>query len=98
MRATATDLVTGKLVVLSDVPLSTAMRASMSIPGAFAPTNVEGWLLGDGGLTRNLPVEVAQDLVPDVIIAVGPIDGRLVYCYNAIYVRRSHHSCQGSAR
>jgi NTE family protein len=71
LRAVATDLVTGRLVVLSDVPLSTAMRASMSIPGAFAPTNIEGWLLGDGGLVRNLPVEVARDMTPDVIIAVN---------------------------
>jgi NTE family protein len=71
LRAVATDLVSGRLVVLSDVPLSTAMRASMSIPGAFAPTNIEGWLLGDGGLVRNLPVEVARDLAPDVIIAVN---------------------------
>ena len=71
LRAVATDLVTGRMIVLSDVPLSTAMRASMSIPGAFAPTNVDGRLLGDGGLTRNLPVEVARDLAPDVIIAVN---------------------------
>ena len=71
MRAVATDLVTGELVVLRDVPLSMAMRASMSIPGAFAPTDIDGWLLGDGGLTRNLPVEVARDMAPDVIIAVN---------------------------
>ena len=71
LRAIATDLVTGRLVVLSDVPLSTAMRASMSVPGVLAPTNIDGWLLGDGGLTRNLPVEVAQDLASDVIIAVN---------------------------
>ena len=70
-RAVATDLETGKPVVLSDVPLSVAMRASMSIPGAFAPTRIEGRLLGDGGLTRNLPVEVARDLGADVIIAVN---------------------------
>ena len=70
-RAVATDLVTGELVVMSDVPLSIAMRASMSVPGAFAPTNVDGRLLGDGGLTRNLPVEVARDLGAEVIIAVN---------------------------
>ena len=71
LRAVATDLVTGELIVLRDVPLSMAMRASMSIPGAFAPTDIDGWLLGDGGLTRNLPVEVARELGPDVIIAVN---------------------------
>jgi len=70
-RAVATDLVTGELVILSDVPLSIAMRASMSVPGAFAPTNVDGRLLGDGGLTRNLPVEVARDMGAEVIIAVN---------------------------
>jgi NTE family protein len=71
LRAVATDLVTGELVVLRDVPLSVAMRASMSIPGAFAPTQVDGRLLGDGGLTRNLPVEVAREMGADVIIAVN---------------------------
>jgi len=70
-RAVATDLVTGEQVVLSDVPLAVAMRASMSVPGAFAPTQVEGRLLGDGGLVRNLPVEVARQMGADVIIAVN---------------------------
>src|SRR6476619_1355013 len=64
----ATDLATGEQVLV-DAPLAIAMRASMSIPGAFAPTQVAGRLLGDGGLTRNLPVEVARELGADVIIA-----------------------------
>ena len=70
-RAVATDLETGKQVVLADVPLSVAMRASMSIPGAFAPTQVDGRLLGDGGLVRNLPVEVAREMGADIVIAVN---------------------------
>lgn len=70
-RAVATDLETGKQVVLSDVSLPIAMRASMSIPGAFAPTEVEGRLLADGGLVRNLPVEVAREMGAEVIIAVN---------------------------
>ena len=61
LRAVATDLETGELVVLHDVPLPIAMRASMSVPGVFAPTQVDGRLLGDGGLVRNLPVEVARE-------------------------------------
>ncbi|QJR16669.1 patatin-like phospholipase family protein [Usitatibacter palustris] len=71
LRAVATDLETGELVVLRDTSLSVAMRASMSIPGAFAPTQVDGRLLGDGGLVRNLPVEVALELGADIIIAVN---------------------------
>lgn len=70
-RAVATDLETGRQVVLDDVPLSVAMRASMSIPGAFAPAQVGGRLLADGGLVRNLPVEVAREMGADVIIAVN---------------------------
>ena len=71
LRAVATDLVTGEQVVLRDVTLAVAMRASMSIPGAFAPTNVDGRLLADGGLARNLPIEVARDMGVDLIIAVN---------------------------
>ncbi len=71
LRAVATDLVSGELVVLRDVPLSVAMRASMSIPGAFAPAHVGERLLADGGLARNLPVETARDMGADVIIAVN---------------------------
>ncbi len=71
LRAVATDLVSGEQVVLRDVPLSVAMRASMSVPGAFAPTRIGDRLLGDGGLTRNLPVEVGRAMGADVIIAVN---------------------------
>lgn len=71
VRAVATDLVTGEAVVLRDVPLSTAMRASMSIPGAFAPTEIGGRLFADGGLAQNLPVEIAIELGADVVIAVN---------------------------
>jgi NTE family protein len=71
VRAVATDLVTGEIVVLRDVPLSIAMRSSMSIPGAFAPTQVDGRLLADGGLARNLPVEIALEMGADIVIAVN---------------------------
>ncbi len=71
LRAVATDLVSGEQVVLRNVPLSVAMRASMSVPGAFAPTRIGDRLLGDGGLTRNLPVEVGREMGADVIIAVN---------------------------
>jgi NTE family protein len=71
LRAVATDLETGEQVVLHDVGLPAAMRASMSVPGVFAPIQIEGRLLGDGGLVRNLPVEVARGMGADVIIAVN---------------------------
>jgi len=49
-RAVATDIVAGQPVVFSSGDLALAMRSSMSVPGAFAPTNVDGKLLVDGGV------------------------------------------------
>ncbi len=68
--AVATDLVTGEMVVLDRGDLSRAMRASMSIPGAFSPVEVDGLVLVDGGLVRNLPVDVVRAMGADVVIAV----------------------------
>jgi NTE family protein len=70
-RATASDLLTGDLVTLADVPLLLAVRASASVPGVFTPVRVNGRLLVDGGLVRNLPVDLARSLGADIIIAVN---------------------------
>ncbi|HBO82549.1 MULTISPECIES: patatin-like phospholipase family protein [unclassified Cupriavidus] len=70
-RAVATDLVAGTPVVFSQGELANVMRASMSVPGAVAPTEYEGKLLVDGGLTDNLPVDVARAMGADIIIAVN---------------------------
>ena len=59
-RAVATDLVTGKMVVLKSGDLATAMRASMAIPGAFAPVTGDGYILADGGMVRNIPIDIAR--------------------------------------
>lgn len=69
-RATATDLQTGELVVLSGGNLGNAMRASMAVPGAFTPVVIDGRLLVDGGLVANLPVDVARGMGADVVLAV----------------------------
>jgi NTE family protein len=69
-RAVATDMVTGDMVVLGSGDLSVAMRASMAIPGAFSPVVAEGRVLSDGGMVRNLPVDIARELCADVVIAV----------------------------
>lgn len=70
--AIATDLVTGERVVLQkDVSLGMAMRASMSLPGVFAPVQIHGRMLVDGGLLDNLPVSLAREMGADLIIAVN---------------------------
>jgi NTE family protein len=69
-RAIATDFETGEMVVQKDGDLVTAMRASMSVPGVFPVVEAGGRYLVDGGLVRNLPVDVARETCADVVIAI----------------------------
>lgn len=71
-RCVATDLTTLKAVTFARGPLPVAVRASISIPGIFAPVKTsEGHYLVDGGIMDNLPADVVRnDLKADVVIAV----------------------------
>lgn len=73
-RAVATDMVTGSMVVLGSGDIATAMRASMAIPGAFAPVVSGEYILSDGGMVRNIPVDVARELCADVVIVVNLVE------------------------
>ena len=73
-RAVATDLATGEQVVIGRGNLAEAVRASMSIPGVYAPVELDDRLLVDGGVANNLPVSVARELGAEVIIAVDITD------------------------
>lgn len=78
-RAVATDLEDGRWVALAGGDLAEAIRASLSIPGVFAPVEIGGRLLVDGGLANNLPTDVALQLGADIVIAVDvgtPLAGR----------------------
>ena len=70
-RAVATNMVTGKEVIFDSGRLYLAMRASMSVPGMFAPVEIEGRILGDGGLVNNLPIDVVRAMGADIVIAVN---------------------------
>jgi NTE family protein len=69
-RAVATDMVKGEVAVLESGDLSEAMRASMALPGVFSPVALDGKVLSDGGMMRNLPVDFGRELCGDVVIAV----------------------------
>lgn len=73
-RAVATDMITGQMVVLDRGDIATAMRASMAIPGVFAPVFTEQYILADGGMVRNIPVDIARDLCADVVIVVNLVE------------------------
>jgi NTE family protein len=76
-RAVAGDIVSGEAVVLGSGSLARAIRASMSIPAALSPIEIDGRLLVDGGIAMNLPVDVARDMGADVVIAVDISSGLL---------------------
>jgi NTE family protein len=69
-RAVATDMISGEMVVLDSGDLAMAIRGSMVVPGAMSPFVTEHHILADGGMVRNLPVDVARELCADVVIAV----------------------------
>ena len=69
-RAVATDLESGETVTMRSGDLTSAMRASLSAPGVFAPVEREGRLLVDGGITDNVPVDIARAMGVDVLIVV----------------------------
>lgn len=69
-RAVATDIGTGEMVVLSHGDLARALRASMAIPSAFSPVEIDGRVLVDGGLSDNIPVDVVRAMGADVVIGI----------------------------
>lgn len=69
-RAVAADIETGKEVVLGRGSLARSIRASMAVPAAFDPVEIDGRLLVDGGIANNVPVSVARDMGAEIFIVV----------------------------
>jgi len=67
----ATDLLTQKATVLKTGSMVDAVRASISIPGVFTPFNREQRYLVDGGVVNPVPVDVAQAMGSDIVIAIN---------------------------
>jgi NTE family protein len=72
--AVATDLITGKQIVISEGSLRQAVLASCAVPSAVDPVRVGNWLLADGGITSLVPVLTAREAGADAVIAVV-VDG-----------------------
>ena len=70
LRVVAADIETGQAVVVAKGDLPTAVRASMSVPGVFAPVEMDGRLLVDGGVVNNLPMDVVREMGATRLIVV----------------------------
>ncbi len=79
-RCVATDLVSKKPYVFKDGSLAVALRATMSIPGAFSPVHQGKAVFVDGGLLNNLPTDVVRHMGAEIVIAVhlerGPVEAK----------------------
>ncbi len=67
----AYDLITGDEIVMREGSLPIAIRASMSIPGAFNTVERDGRILIDGGVINNFPANVVRQMGADIIIGVN---------------------------
>jgi len=83
----ATDLTTGKKVVLKSGSILEALRATMSVPGLFAPVKIKDRWLVDGGIVDPVPVGVARALEADVVIAVD-LNSGIISQRNKTRIRR----------
>ena len=70
-RSIATDISNGEKVVFAKGDLAMAIRASMSVPAAFAPIRYQGHLLVDGGIVDNVPIDEARKLGGTRLIVVN---------------------------
>ena len=68
--AVATELHTGREVWLREGKALDAVRASIAIPGVFAPVLRGSQVLVDGGLVNPVPVSLCRALGADIVIAV----------------------------
>ena len=66
----ASDLPTFSEVVLTGDSLARNMRASMAIPALFKAVRFDDYVLYDGGIFNNLPVDVARQMGATRVIAV----------------------------
>lgn len=70
----ATDILTGDSVVLRSGNFAKAIRSSMAIPGVFSPVHWDNYLLADGGLVDNFPVDVCKQMGADIVIGIDLAD------------------------
>lgn len=66
-----TDIDTGERVVIDSGPLAAALRASASLPGVFAPVQLGGRRLIDGGIGSPVPLDTLDGTSVDVAIGIG---------------------------
>jgi NTE family protein len=65
----ATDIASGKEIIIKEGSVVDAIRASISIPAIFVPVKIKNRFLVDGGVTNPVPADVLKDMGADIVIA-----------------------------
>ncbi|WP_435260890.1 patatin-like phospholipase family protein [Tenacibaculum sp. nBUS_03] len=73
----ATNIETGKEVIIEKGSLPLALRASGAFPSLLNPVDIDGKLLVDGGVVNNFPVDIMKTKNMDLIIGVN-VQGELL--------------------
>lgn len=69
--AVCSDLLSGEIVEIKEGSLTTAVRASASVPFVFEPVKYKNYRLIDGGTAAPIPVSSVKQMGADVVIAVN---------------------------
>jgi len=69
-RVVAMDLSTGQAKAFDHGDVVETMLATMAVPGAFRPREIDGQFFVDGGMVAQLPIDVARAMGADIIIAI----------------------------
>lgn len=76
LAVVATEIKTGERVIINKGRVAKAVAASASFPGLFAPEEIDQHFLTDGGVSDNLPVDVARKMGANYVMAVDVIPSR----------------------
>ena len=94
----ATELGSGREVWLREGSLLDACRASIALPGMFAPSRHDtDRLLLDGGLVNPVPVSLARAMGGDLVIAVN-LNADLIGRHFFVHESHDHASDEDSER
>ncbi|KKR42879.1 MAG: hypothetical protein UU51_C0004G0004 [Microgenomates group bacterium GW2011_GWC1_41_20] len=88
--AVCSDLIKGDPVGLTEGKLSSAIRASSSMPTVFKPMMINGRLLVDGGNTMPVPVKMVKEMGADIVVAVN-LYGKM-FPYKREYLKKQELS------